>query len=123
MVGDFLAGLDVTERSKEYAAVIDVSFRIRIAGVIGVAREVVACLAVDRDAGIDFIKVTVAAPLELDGFLGADASTSVLGDFFPFSDRPCCEQAETGERAADPERSSGHRWTCAGRRKGLPNDR
>lgn len=88
IVGDFLVRLDVAHRADKHAPAIGVSFRIRIAGMVGVARDIAARRTVNGDARIDFVKVAIAASLEPSGLLGADARPLVLGDSLALLDGP-----------------------------------
>src|SRR5690348_17259091 len=103
VVGDFLVRLDVTKRPDEHATTISIAFRVRIAGMIGVAREIAARRAVDGDAGVYLVEVAIAAPFAAAGFLRTDTRTFVFDDLFPFLDPAGGEEAEPGERAADTE--------------------
>ena len=110
VVGDFLVRFDFAHGPDEDLSSIGVCLGVRIAGVVGVARDIAPGGAVDRDPRIDFVEIAVAAPFKPACFLRRHAWTLIFGDFLTLFDRPRGEQAEAGERAADPERSSGHFW-------------
>jgi hypothetical protein len=56
--------------------------------VVGVSRDIAPGGAVDRDPRIDFVEITVAAPLAPKSLLGTDAGPFVFGDFFALSEGP-----------------------------------
>ena len=64
VVDDFLARLDVAQRADEHAVPDVVSFGVRIAGMVEVARDVAARRAVDGPAAVELVEVAVAARLE-----------------------------------------------------------
>src|SRR6185312_2922957 len=103
IVGEFLARLDGARRVDEDALAADRGVGIRIAGVIEVARDVAAALAVDGPAAVDLEQIAVAARLGLFRRLHVEQRPLVLGDARPLLDRLCREEAEAGERAAEAE--------------------
>src|SRR6185437_590709 len=103
IVGDFLARLDVAQRADEHPVLDVVYFRIGIAGMVEIARYIAARRAVDGPAAVDFVKVKVAARLDLVGFLGGELAAFVFGDPEILADRSGGEQAKAGHRAADAE--------------------
>src|SRR6185437_11736382 len=93
VVGDFLARLDVAQRPDEHPVLDVVYFRVGIAGMIEVARDIAARRAVDGPAAVDFVEVQVAARLDLVGFLGGELAALVFGNPKIFADRPGGENA------------------------------
>jgi hypothetical protein len=88
VVGDLFVRFDFAHGPDEDLSSIGVCLGVRIAGVVGVARDIAPGGAVDRDPRIDFVEIAVAAPLAPKGLLGTDAGPFVLGDFFALSDWP-----------------------------------
>lgn len=108
IVGDFLVGFDFAQGPDEDPSAIGICLGVRIARVIGVARDVPPGGTIDRDSRVDFVEIAVAAALEPKSFLGTYAGTFVFGDFFMFFDRPDGKQTKAGDGSANSERSSGH---------------
>src|SRR6185437_5194258 len=100
IIGDFLARLDNAQRADEHPVPDVVDFGVRITGMVEVARDVAARGAVDGPAAVDLVEVKIAARLDFVGFLGGELGPHVFGDPEAFADRPCGENAKSGERAA-----------------------
>src|SRR5258707_15346325 len=89
--------LDMAPRPNKRAPAIGVGLGVRIARMIGIACDIAARRAVDRDARVDLLQIAIAAPFEPAGFGGVDAGAFVFGDFFTLFDRPYREQTEAGK--------------------------
>src|SRR5205807_9692686 len=63
IIGDLFARLDRPERVHKHAALTDGHVRIRIAGMVEVARDIAARRAVDGRAAVHLEQVTVALRL------------------------------------------------------------
>src|SRR3954453_13944493 len=103
--GDLLAGPDAPERAIDHAAAHQGGLRVRIAGVIDIARDVAAGGAVDGPAPVDLEQVFVgAAAVELLRDRCGNERAEILDDGFACGDRSDREQAQARSRAADAER-------------------
>jgi len=76
--------------------------------MVGIPRNIAARAAINGHTRIDFIKISVAALLEPECFLGGHPWAFVLGNFFAFFDWPDGKKTEPGNRAADAKRSARH---------------
>ena len=98
VVGDFFSLLDVPlGHDKDSTATIE-GFAVRPAGVVGIARGVVARTAVDVPAGIHVKHVAV---VPLIPHRGRDPFADVLDNGRPLLDRGDGKEAETGATALD----------------------
>jgi len=88
VIGDFLVRFDFAHGPDEDLSTIGVCLGVRIAGVVGVARDIAPGGPVDRDPRIDFVEIAVAAPLAPKGLFRTDARPFVFGDSFARSDGP-----------------------------------
>lgn len=98
VVGDFLPFLDVAlGYDKDSTATVE-GFTVWPAGVIGIARGVVARTAIDVPLGVD-VKHVAVVPLIADR--GRDPLADVLDNGRPLLDRGGGKEAETGATTLD----------------------
>src|SRR5215475_10470483 len=102
IVVDLLARLDVLDGADENLALarLDVGLRIRLAGVIDVAGDVLADRTVDGPAIVELEKVFVLDRI-LFFFPGIQDGSEIADDLGALLDRPGGEEAKAGLGAAD----------------------
>jgi hypothetical protein len=106
---DFFSHCNSAERNQHNLAVAQNRLRIRVAGVIGVARQVFSRRAIDRPLTVNFEHVFRAETgLARVRFVRRDTSAAISSDIGGSRDHFGCEQAETGCREADTDRARGH---------------
>ena len=101
IVGDLVARMDRLDRADQDLALLNIGFGVRPAGMVDVARDVLAARSVDRPTGVDLEQILgVKLIRDLVGQHAADVSDNEAS----LADELGGEQAQACFGTADAER-------------------
>ena len=79
VVGELLAGLDLSQGNDPNAAAYDLRFAVGLAGMVDIARRVPEHAAIDIDLGIELENVDATIPTPFGALLARQFATPTLG--------------------------------------------
>ena len=101
IVGDLVARMDGLDRADQNLALLHIGFGVRPAGMVDVARDVLAARSVDGPTGVDLEQI-LGVKLVRDSV--GQHPAGVPDNEAPFADQLGGEEAQSGFRATDAER-------------------
>src|SRR5262249_21207020 len=101
IVGDLVARMDGLDRADQNLALLHIGFGVRPAGMVDIARDVLAARSVDGPTGVDLEKVLGVEPV---GRSGGPHAAGVPDNEASLADQLGGEEAQASFRATDAER-------------------